>query len=84
MIKTIDVYCKNDHILFEKYRKVKSGLLLKCYIDEIRTDHCNVKTLHNSDYVMCPECSITIGIIGLVHGRPAVIINHGGTRKVRT
>lgn len=84
MIKTIDVYCKNGHILFEKYRKLKSGLLLKCYRDQIKIDHCKVDNLNNGDTVLCPECSIAVGTVGLVHGRPSVIINHGGTRKIRT
>lgn len=37
--KVIDVYCKKGHLLFEKYKKVKSGFLMKCYIDEIGIDH---------------------------------------------
>ena len=48
MIKKIDVFCKNDHLLFGRYKKVKSGFLLKCYIDEIGKDYVGVKNLENN------------------------------------
>lgn len=84
MTKKIDVFCKNDHLLFGRYKKVKSGFLLKCYIDEIGKDYVGVKNLENESDVFCPNCKIRIGRIGQVHGRVAVVINHGGVKRIKT
>lgn len=83
-VKTIDVLCKNNHLLFGKYRKVRSGFLMKCYIDMIGEDFVGVKGLSNETDVYCPKCKLRIGRIGLKHGRPSVIINHGGVKKIST
>ncbi len=88
-IKIINVECKNGHILFEKYRKVKSGNLLKCYISEIGIDHVGVSGLINGVDVFCPVCHgqgtiLRIGRVSQVHGRPAVVVDHGGIKPVRT
>jgi hypothetical protein len=82
--KTIDVFCKNGHLVFGKYRKVKSGFLMKCYVDMIAEDYAGVNGLANNTEVFCPVCKIRVGRIGMVHGRPAVIINHGGVKRVKT
>ena len=88
-IKIIDIHCKHGHLIFEKYRKVKSGNLLKCYIDEIGTDFIGVQGLPNGIDVYCPECKkqgiiLRVGRIAQVHGRPAVVVNHGGIKPIRT
>lgn len=83
-IKIIDVECKNGHLLFKKYRKVIAGNLLKCYIDEIGTDYVGVSNLKTGQDVYCLQCNLRIGRIGMVHGRPAVVVNHGGIKTVRT
>jgi hypothetical protein len=88
-VSIIDIKCKRDHVVFGHYRKVIAGRLLKCYIDEIKFDNIGVKGLPNETDVFCKECQkeniITrVGRIGLVHGRPAVVINHGGTKPIRT
>ena len=82
--KTIDVYCKNGHLLFGKYNKVKSGFLMKCYLDMIGEDYVGVIGLANEIDVFCPKCKVRIGRIGLKHGRPSVTINHGGVRQIKT
>lgn len=87
--KVIDVYCKKGHLLFEKYKKVKSGFLMKCYIDEIGIDHVGVSGLANETDIYCPSCKnegekLRIGRIAMVHGRPAVIVNHGGIKRIKT
>jgi hypothetical protein len=87
--KIIKVKCKHGHTLFDKYRKVKAGSLLKCYIDEIGVDCIGVSGLSNNTLVYCPACKqngveLRVGRIGQVHGRPAVIVNHGGIKPVRT
>jgi len=82
--KVIDVYCKNRHLLFERYKKEKSGFLMKCYIDKIGKDYIGVQGLANETDVFCPQCNVRIGRIGLKHGRPSVIINHGGVKQIKT
>lgn len=87
--KIIDINCKHGHLLFGHYRKVKAGNLLKCYIDEIGQDKIGVAGLPNDTQVYCLVCKdngveLRIGRIGQVHGRPAVIVNHGGIKPIRT
>jgi len=87
--KTIDVFCKNGHLLFGRYRKVGRGKLIKCYLDEIRFDKVGISKLKNNTQINCPFCEkenvrLRIGRIGLVHGRPAIILNQGGIRQVKT
>jgi hypothetical protein len=82
--KTLDVYCQNGHLLFGKYKKDKPGYLLKCYLDKIVEDRVGVRGLPNDTDVFCPECKIRIGRIGQVRGRPAVVINHGGVKRIKT
>ncbi len=82
--KVIDVYCKNGHLVFGKYRKEKPGFLMKCYIDKIGVDHIGVVGSLNDTDVFCPECKIRTGGISLKHGRPSVIINHGGVKQTKT
>ncbi|HUS59932.1 MAG TPA: hypothetical protein VMX76_00950 [Nevskiaceae bacterium] len=87
--KTIDVRCKNGHLLFEEYKKVGSGRLIKCYIDKIKIDHVGVSNLPDRADIFCPQCKkkdiiLRVGRIGMIHGRPAVLINHGGTKPIRT
>lgn len=88
-VSIIDIECKRGHVVFGHYRKVIHGRLLKCYMDEIRDDYIGVNGLKNETNVFCKACEkegikTRIGRIGLVHGRPAVIINHGGTKPIRT
>ena len=82
--KTIDVFCLNGHLLFGKYKKMKPGFLMKCYLDKITDDYVGVAGLPNNTDVYCPTCSLRIGRIGQVRGRPSVVINHGGVKRVRT
>lgn len=82
--KKIDVYCQNGHLLFAKYQKDKSGFLMKCYVDKIGNDFVGVFGLPNQTDVFCPECKMRIGRIAQVHGRPAVVVNHGGIKRIKT
>ncbi len=82
--KTIDVYCQNGHLLFGRYKKEKPGFLMKCYLDKIGKDLVGVTNLPNQTDVFCPECKLRIGRIGMVHGRPSVVINHGGVKRIKT
>jgi hypothetical protein len=83
-IKIIDVFCSNGHILFGRYKKEKSGFLMKCYIDRIGKDYIGVLDLPTETDVFCPECKLRIGRIGMRHGRPSVVINHGAVKRIKT
>jgi len=88
-IKVVDVFCKNGHLLFGRYRKVKSGFLTKCYLDEIGVDYVGVGNSPLNKDIYCPFCekqgvSLRIGRMGMVHGRPAVVVNHGGIKRIET
>ena len=82
--KTIDVLCKNGHLLFARYRKEKPGFLMKCYINKIGEDFIGVSGLPNQTDVYCPGCELRVGRINLIHGRPAVVINHGAVKRIKT
>ncbi len=87
--RIINVYCKFGHLLFEKYRKEKPGFLMKCYIERIGIDHVGVQGLTVDQPVFCLQCKkegreLRIGRIGMRHGMPAVVVNHGGIKGIRT
>lgn len=83
-IKTIDVICKNGHLLFGRYIKMKPGFLMKCYIERIGNDYIGVSGLPTGTEVFCPECKLRVGRIKMVKGRPAVVINHGTVKRIKT
>ena len=84
VVKTVDVCCKNGHLLFGRYLKMKSGFLMKCYIERIGKDYVGVSGLPVGTDVFCPKCKLRIGRIKIVHGMPAVFINHGTVKRIKT
>lgn len=84
--KIINVYCRNGHLLFERYHKVGDGRLQKCYKDEIGVDHTNASSLSIGELIYCVRCDpmIPVALVGLVHGRAAYVIKQAGIRKVTT
>jgi hypothetical protein len=83
-IKTVDIYCKNGHLLFGRYIKMKPGFLMKCYIPRIGKDYVGVSGLATGTDVFCPECKLRVGRIKVVKGMPAVFINHGRVKRIKT
>jgi hypothetical protein len=83
-VKIVDVYCKNGHLLFGRYIKMKPGFLMKCYIERIGQDKVGVAGLPVGSDVFCPECKLRIGRIKIVHGMPSVFINHGTVKRIKT
>lgn len=63
---------------------MKSGFLMKCYIERIGKDNVGVDGLLVGTDVFCPECKLRIGRIKIVHGMPAVFINHGTVKRIKT
>lgn len=83
--KTIDVYCKDGHLLFKNYLKVGRGKLIKCYFDKITIDYTMSQELKLGENVPCADksCGLRIGRVAMVRGRPAVKLNQGGIKPIR-
>ncbi len=88
--RVITVECQCGQPLF-KYYKGGRGRLIKCFRDEIRTDFVGIldafedATLDrgNSALPTCPHCGKELGIVRIIHGRPALKINQGTVKQVR-
>jgi len=83
--KTVNVYCRNGHLLFKNYLKVGRGKLIKCYFDKIATDYTTSQRLPVGEDVPCADktCGLRIGRVAMVRGRPAVKLNQGGIKQIR-
>ena len=80
--RVIPVECRCGFLLF-LYFKAGRGRLIKCYLDEIRHDHAAVAGLPIDAQPPCPGCGKRLGTVRLIHGRPALKINHGAIRETR-
>lgn len=89
--RVVTVECRCGQRLF-KYYKGGRGRLIKCYLDEIRTDfvgihHHGLVAAHDRQapdaQPTCPSCGCTVGRIQIVRGRPALKINHGTVKAIR-
>ena len=47
-------------------------------------DKVGVTDLPVGTDVFCPECKLRIGRIKIVHGMPAVFVNHGTVKRIKT
>jgi hypothetical protein len=81
--KVIKVYCQCGYLLFRYFKDIR-GRLIKCYLDEIRKGYVGVQSLRNGKTPKCPECKNEIGVVTLIHGRPAIKLNQGNIKKTRT
>jgi len=57
---------------------------MKCYIPRIGKDCVGVSGLSEGTDVFCPECKLRVGRIKMVKGMPAVFINHGAVKRIKT
>jgi len=57
---------------------------MKCYIPKIGKDYVGVSGLSEGTDVFCPECKLRVGRIKMVKGMPAVFINHGAVKRIKT
>ena len=81
--RVIKVECRCGQLLF-KYYKGGRGRLIKCYLDEIRRDYVGVSGYATGSRPACPGCEKELGIVRMVHGRPALKINQGTIKETRT
>lgn len=84
--KVINIYCRDGHILFEKYRKVGAGRLQKAYRDEIKEDHTDSGELPLHAVIYCRQCEPPrpIATVENIHGRIAFQVIQSGIKKVVT
>ncbi len=80
--RVIKVQCSCGKILF-KYYKGGRGRLIKCYLGEIRKDYAGISNAPLGSRPVCPNCGKELGIIRMIHGRPALKINQGTIQKIR-
>jgi hypothetical protein len=81
--RVIQVQCRCGHLLF-KYFKSKRGRLIKCYLGEIRKDYVGISGAPIGSRPTCPGCGKELGVVKIIHGRPALKINQGTVRETRT
>ena len=75
--QVLKIKCGNCGAELFRYYKDKRGNLLKIYIDRLRRDQVGLDKFKNEEEPKCPECSSKLGIITLVHGKPALKVNRG-------
>ena len=80
--RTVEVTCQCGHLLFDYYKGGR-GRLIKCYLDQIRSDSVGLRDRRLGARPVCPSCGKGIGTIRIVRGRPALKINQGAVRRVR-
>jgi hypothetical protein len=81
--RVIKVQCRCGRLLF-KYFKGGRGRLIKLYLSEIRRDEVGIGGDPLGARPGCPGCGKELGIIRIVRGRPALKINQGTIRQIRT
>ena len=81
--RVIKVECRCGRLLF-KYFKSGRGRLIKCYFAEIRKDHVGVSDCPLGTRPTCPGCGKELGIVRMVRGRPALKVNQGTVKEIRT
>jgi len=80
--RIIKVECQCGRLLF-RYFKGGHGRLIKCYLDQISDDGVGLVNVPLCSCPVCPACGKTIGIVRMVHGRPALKLNQGAIQKIR-
>jgi len=80
--RVIKVYCRCGQLLC-RYYKAGRGRLLKCYLDQIREERAALSTLALGARPACPDCGKELGVVQMIHGRPALKLNHGTVKETR-
>ncbi len=81
--KAINVECQCGYLLF-KYYKGGHGRLIKCFLNKLIEDNVGISKRELGERPLCPKCGKSLGTIRLVNGRPALKLNQGTIKKIRT
>ncbi|MGI6198121.1 MAG: hypothetical protein ACOYIS_03195 [Candidatus Cloacimonadaceae bacterium] len=82
MAKILDVQCKCGYLLF-RYYKAGKGRLIKCMIDRLTDDFVGISGAATHSRPLCPACQKELGIVMMIHGRPALKLNQGTIKPIR-
>jgi len=80
--KIVDITCRCGFLLF-RYFKAGKGRIIKCFVHRLSDDFVGLSGLPNFAKPLCPQCGKELGIIMLIHGEPALKINHGTIKDIR-
>lgn len=80
--KIIDIECQCGFKLF-RYFKAGKGRIIKCFLKRMEEDNVGLKGSPTFSKPSCPQCGRELGIIMMIHGEPALKINHGTIKDVR-
>ena len=80
--KTIDVVCKCGFHLF-KYRKSGSGILIKCFRDNIIESNIDIENIELLAKISCPNCQKELGYWNRIRGKIALKLNNGTIEKIK-
>jgi hypothetical protein len=80
--KILDIHCQCGFLLF-RYFKAGKGRIIKCFVDRLAADYVGLNGLPTFAKPQCPQCQKELGIIMLIHGEPALKINHGTIADIR-
>jgi len=82
MIRAIEVECRCGLRLF-RYHKYGRGRLIKCYISRITRNYAGID-LAGTSRPHCPTCGRSLGYITMAYGKPALKLNQGTIRPLRS
>ena len=80
--KILDIECQCGFVLF-RYFKAGKGRIIKCFLDRMEADYVGLKGAATHSKPVCPQCGKELGIIMMIHGVPAIKINHGTIKDIR-
>lgn len=80
--RVIKVQCRCGQLLLRCFKGGR-GRLIECHLDQVREDHAGVAGLALGARPACPNCGKELGVVQMIHGRPALKINHGTVKETR-
>jgi len=80
--RIVNIDCSCGYHLF-RYFKAGKGRIIKCFINRLETDNVGLKGAANFTKPLCPQCQKELGIVMMIHGEPALKINHGTIKDIR-
>jgi hypothetical protein len=80
--RLLDIRCSCGFLLFRYYKEGK-GRIIKCFVNRLSEDNVGLKGLPTFARPLCPQCQKELGIIMMIHGEPALKINHGTIQDIR-
>ncbi len=80
--RILNIECSCGFLLF-RYFKAGKGRIIKCMLNRMEADYVGIKGSPTFSKPLCPQCGKELGIIMMIHGEPALKINHGTIKDIR-